>query len=501
MSELKIGNCDRTIQHIQPNWLCPDIRPHWQLAQHRASGQLVLSSLYTSAQHSLSHHEAYALRYFTGQFTVRQVQKACQRQLKLDAQSALVIDLINKLIDWNVISSDGSNQDSSVLPANPAPIAKPQAQNLSFKSAVHWIEHPDGYWILRNTENMTFMQVDVLTKQVIDALANTSPAAVIREYNLEPAELRSLLQQLVVTAMLEGTEPPQPPKRKFKPTQLLFFKFSLCNPDSWLEQTLPSIRWMWSRWFTSFLLVFLSVCLVIGFDQADGILATGMELWQAMGASVFIPFGLLSMLVVTIHEFGHAYTLKYYGGIVPEIGLMFMFFMPAAYTNTTDQYMLSRRQRILVVGAGVLSQFTIAGVAICLWNFSVPGSWLSTASYLLLAASLFTVALNLNPLAKFDGYYFAIALSGINNLRTRSFLIYKQLFQRQILQEKMCDRWILFLYAPLSFIYLLLVFGKLFTWLVGWSLMNIPMIAICLVILWGIYYFFPDDSSPTISSH
>jgi putative peptide zinc metalloprotease protein len=54
------------------------------------------------------------------------------------------------------------------------------------------------------------------------------------------------------------------------------------------------------------------------------------------------------MAVVTLHELGHAFTLKYYGGIVPEIGLLIMMLMPAAYTNTTDSYCLvKRRQRIL----------------------------------------------------------------------------------------------------------------------------------------------------------
>jgi len=196
------------------------------------------------------------------------------------------------------------------------------------------------------------------------------------------------------------------------------------------------------------------------------------------------------MLVVTLHELGHAFTLKHYNGIVPEFGLLFMFLMPAAYTNTTDSYCLSRFKRILVVGAGIICQLIIAAIAFWLWQSSA--NWLATASYLLMVAALFTIALNLNPLAKFDGYYLAVALTGINNLRTRSFQFYGNLLRRNPSPEPRHNRLILATYAPFSFLYILFIFSSLFTLITNWTLTNIPFWTITLLTIWAIYYYFPQ---------
>jgi putative peptide zinc metalloprotease protein len=201
------------------------------------------------------------------------------------------------------------------------------------------------------------------------------------------------------------------------------------------------------------------------------------------------------MLVVSIHELGHAFTLKHYGGIVPEIGLLFMCFMPGCYTDTTDSYCLvKRRQRTLVVAAGVLCQLIIWAIALWLWNLSNPDTWLHTTSYLLMVAALFTVALNLNPMSKFDGYYLAVAITGINNLRSRSFQFYSNLFRLKLSPEQISDRLILAAYAPFSFFYILFVFGHLWFGIGDWLLSNIPMTALIIILLWAIYFFYPHSS-------
>jgi multidrug resistance efflux pump len=216
----------------------------------------------------------------------------------------------------------------------------------------------------------------------------------------------------------------------------------------------------------------------------------GQQLVANQGISLLFPFALLAMLVVTLHELGHAFTLKHYNGIVPEFGLLFMFLMPAAYTNTTDSYCLSRFKRILVVGAGIICQLIIAAIAFWLWQSSA--NWLATASYLLMVSALFTIALNLNPLAKFDGYYLAVALTGINNLRTRSFQFYSNLLHRKPSPEPRHNRLILATYAPFSLLYILFVFGSLFTLITNWTLTNIPFWTITLLTIWAIYYYFPQ---------
>lgn len=495
--------------------LCPDLRPYWQICPGMGPDQVWLRSRVGDQQHCFSPQEAKALRGFVGCYTVAQLQRWCERGSRGSFSPDSVWQLLQRLIALGVIAPDSADPSSSapmdgaipdqsvctrtaaVSPTPPSPIA-PAPTLYPLKSAVEWVETADGHWILRNLEDMTYMQIPAAMRSLVEDLGRLSPGAAAASHGVDAHRVRSLLQQLALTGMLVGTAPPQPPKGKFKPTDLLFYKLTLCNPDRWLSRTFPAIAWIWTRPFALGLAGFLAVFATVGLAQRQSIVHMGMQLWQAMGPGVFLPFGLLSLVVVTLHELGHAYTLKRYGGIVPEVGLLFMCLMPAAYTNTTDQYALPRRrQRMLVVGAGLLCQGAIAALAWVGWNLAVPGSWLATASYLLLVAALFTVAMNLNPMARFDGYYLLIALTGINNLRSRSFAYYRSLLVRQPCREPRAIRWILALYAPLSLVYLLLVFGHLLLWVGQWLTMNLPVLTLMALGLWAIYYYLLPTSKPS----
>lgn len=459
------------------SFICPDITTEWELGKHNNSGVIVLKSKQDKRQLLFSEEEGYALAHFSGHFTVKQVQTNCEHKFTENIAIDFVCKLIEKLIAQSVILS------------NPKPTAK-------FKQAVQWIEHPEGYWILRNTEDVTFMQVSNDDKLLIEQFENLPLKAISQEFCVSSEYLKNLLRLLAATGMLEGTKPPKPPKRKFTPLQLLFFKIPLFNPDAWLTKHISSIRWIWTLPFFLFLLGFLSFSGAVALNQRQEILSTIGEMVTKNGASLLIPFVLVTTLVVTLHELAHAFTLKHYGGIVPEVGLFFMLLMPSAYTNTSDSYCLvKRRQRVLVVAAGVLCQITIAAIALWMWHLSAPGSWLYFSSFLIMAAATFTVALNLNPLSKFDGYYLTVALTGINNLRSRSFKFYANLITFKPIQEYFQDIWILAAYAPFSLAYTFFVFGFLLLNITDWTLTNIPTTAFILLIIWAIYYFSPTSNN------
>ena len=465
-------------------WICPDISTYWKLTKLPNQDEYILQALEGNLQHLFSAEEAYALRYFNGRLTVEQVQKLCQRKQGDTISSNFVVKLLQKLITLEVLALVDAEPKSATT-------SIPQ-----LKACVQWTSHPDGYWILSNPEDVTYLQMDERSKAVIDELGQLPLEGIAQKHNVSLTDVRSLLQHLAANAMLEGTTLPTPPKNKFSPSQLLSFKISLFNPDTWLTNYIDNLRWIWTQPFAITLCFFLAFSSIIGLSQRADIVVKGQQLFTAYGSSLIIPFCLLAMLVVTLHELGHAFTLKHYGGIVPEVGLLFMLLIPAAYTNTTDSYRLVKgRQRVLVIAAGVIFQLIIAACALWLWNISVSGSWLATTSYLLMVAALFTVAVNLNPLAKFDGYYLAVALTGINNLRTRCFGLYANLLRRQPIQESSRDALILAAYAPLSFVYLLTVFGFIFYRVTDWSLTNIPTLAFTLLTLWAIYFYFPTNSN------
>jgi putative peptide zinc metalloprotease protein len=462
-------------------WICPDLRQHWQLVKVRNPEQYVLCSMDCSIQWEFSTLEGQALRYFTGQFTLEQVQWQCQKECD-SVTSTLMLDLIQRLIERDILQISESE-------------SKPSS-SIQLKSVVQWFRQRDGFWILRNPEDVTRqLQVSDRHKQVLDLLTHLTPAQVIQQGVLASDELRPLLQQLAIAGMLVGIDPPIPPKRKLTPLQFLFFSVPLGNPDRWLSQSIHSLHWVWTRCFGLCLFSFLVLTSVYGWQHQREFWHTAIAVWTQRNLPLTVLFGLLSLLVISLHELGHAFTLKHYNRIVPQVGLMFMMLFPAAYVNTTDQYALTRMQRSLVVGAGVLCQITLAAIGFWIWQITPVEAWLHTVGFLLTLASLFTVVVNLNPLAKFDGYYLAVALTGINNLRSRSFGLYAQLLRLQVPSEKLHNAWILALYAPFSLVYSLSVFGFLLLYLTGWTFTHIPAIALLILILWAIYFYTPTATA------
>ncbi|MEA5468669.1 hypothetical protein [Spirulina sp. 06S082] len=393
---------------------------------------------------------------------------------------------MEKLLIWGVIAEEFELEETV------KPEEEPNQSLPHLKEGVEWIAHPQGHWILRNPIDVTYLQVDRHSQEALQLLHRLPPEAICDRCGIPPHQLRSLLQLLAATGMLAGTTPAQPPKKKFTPLQLLFFKVPLFNPDSWLNAPARLLAWIWTKPFFLLLVAFLMGSFIFGLHQKGELLKMGSLFWQSKGMVLIIPFALLSMFVVTLHEFAHALTLKQYGGIVPEVGLLFMCLLPAAYTNTSDSYCLvKRRQRVLVVGAGILCQLFVGAIAFWLWYLATDNSSLKGLSFLLLVAALFTVTINLNPMAKFDGYYLAVAMTGINNLRGRAFMLWGNWLRWKPSGEKRGDRPILAIYAPFCLLYLILVFGGLFRWLFYWILDNIPITVLFLLVAWAIYYFFP----------
>ncbi|MEH1792472.1 M50 family metallopeptidase [Nostoc sp.] len=454
-SNLDIATCQ--------NWLCPNLKIHWQILSVSDSEQVLLQAIKTEQNFLFSGTEGYALKHFDGTLTVKQVQEKCQQEFGEEIEPTFIMQLLDKLSNLRVLSIPKKNEIQKLS-------AEQTTKNIKLyrlKSTVQWIWHTDGYWLLRlqNTENIAYVQVSNYDKNLILQLGKLPVENIVYKYKINPQYLQELLQKLAVKGMLEGIEPPKVPK-KFSIFKILFFKFRLFNPDNWLNQNINNFRFIFTTEFCLLLCIFLGFTTVIAFSKQERIYNLGQELWSSQGYSLIIPFALLMMLVVSIHELGHAFTLKHYKGVVLDIGLMFICLFPGAYTNTTDAYgLVKRRQRTLVMAAGVICQVVIWGIALCLWSMSTPGSWFYTATYLLMLAAQFTLALNLNPLNKFDGYYLVEAITGINHLRKRSFAYYAQLWRREPSPECTEDIGILAVYAPACLLYITWLLVNLFFWI------------------------------------
>ncbi|MEL7019582.1 MAG: HlyD family efflux transporter periplasmic adaptor subunit, partial [Pseudomonadota bacterium] len=104
------------------------------------------------------------------------------------------------------------------------------------------------------------------------------------------------------------------------------------------------------------------------------------------------------------------------------MGVAFLVMFPVLFTDTTESWKLqSKRQRLTITAAGVLTELMIAIFSTFLWAFLPDGPWRSAAFFVATTSWIMSIAVNLNPFMRFDGYHFLSDLIGIQNLQARSF--------------------------------------------------------------------------------
>ncbi|MEC7838500.1 MAG: HlyD family efflux transporter periplasmic adaptor subunit [Chlamydiota bacterium] len=199
----------------------------------------------------------------------------------------------------------------------------------------------------------------------------------------------------------------------------LYFRVPLCNPDKFLDRTLPIAKLFVSRpMIVLYVVVFLlgTVQLLARFDE---FINTFTYFFSLKG---IIIFGLSMNCIKILHELGHAYTAKYYGVNVQKMGLVFLVLWPVMFTDVTDGWRLpKRRQRFAISIAGVAVELVIAGISTLCWAISSPGIFQSVFFIIASTTWISTLIVNLNPAMRFDGYYLLCDLWGVDNLQSRSF--------------------------------------------------------------------------------
>ena len=114
---------------------------------------------------------------------------------------------------------------------------------------------------------------------------------------------------------------------------------------------------------------------------------------------------------VTMHELAHAAACTNRGVRHGPIGFMIYTIFPAFYTDVSDAWRLTAKDRLIVDGAGVLTSFLLGslGAALLFISPNYPAAIL-----LLLNDSL--VLVNLNPFLKMDGYWLISDMLRVPNL-------------------------------------------------------------------------------------
>jgi putative peptide zinc metalloprotease protein len=202
-------------------------------------------------------------------------------------------------------------------------------------------------------------------------------------------------------------------------TNPLSVKIPLFDPDAFLVRWLPLARPLFS-WPA-----LVAWCLVVG-GAALVAASRWTELTQGAATELLDPRSLLVIwiaypIVKAIHELGHGFATRIWGGEVHEIGIMFLVLMPVPYIDASSASTFPEKWRRAVVGAaGILVELGIAALAVLVWAHTEPGLVRSVAYHVLWIGGTSALLFNGNPLLRFDGYYILSDLIEIPNLAARS---------------------------------------------------------------------------------
>lgn len=245
---------------------------------------------------------------------------------------------------------------------------------------------------------------------------------------------------------------------------VMFLKIPLFDPTSILNKLDWLIRILFSKWG----LLLWGVVAVWGLkttaehfgalaDQTQGVLAPSNLFWL---------YGCMVVLK-TLHEFGHAFAVRRYGGEVHTMGVMLMVFSPLPYVDASASWSFrSKWKRALVGASGMLVEVFIASIALLVWANTGTGLVNTLAYNMIFIASVSTVLFNINPLLRFDGYYILSDILDIPNLHKQSqahlvYLIEKYVFGCKNATTPATTRRLVFWltsFGILSFFYRIFVF-------------------------------------------
>ena len=244
-------------------------------------------------------------------------------------------------------------------------------------------------------------------------------------------EVVQLLSQLHAADVLQCDIPPdiaellhrhertQQKKWQRRLMSIFSWQFPLIDPERFLEIFVSLVRPFFGWGGAVLWLVIVIPALLIGVAHWADLSENIIDLMTAPQNLVLLWF--LFPIIKVLHELGHAFAVKVFGGEVHEMGIMLLVFSPVPYVDASASSAFSSKwQRAVVGAAGMIVELVIASVAMFVWVSVEPGAVRTLAYNAIMVAGISTVVFNGNPLLRFDGYYILADLIEIPNLRQRA---------------------------------------------------------------------------------
>ena len=193
-------------------------------------------------------------------------------------------------------------------------------------------------------------------------------------------------------------------RRLLKLVSPLSIRIPLLDPDRFLERTLPLVAPLFGRAGLIGWCLLVTLGLVLASIKLPLLAASLSD--RLLSLENMLLVALLYPLIKLVHEFGHAYAIKRWGGEVHDLGIMLLVFLPIPYVDASAARAFpDRGRRIVVAAVGVMVELALASLAMVLWSVAEPGLLRSLAFQVVLVAGLSSLLFNGNPFMRYDAYY------------------------------------------------------------------------------------------------
>ncbi len=222
-------------------------------------------------------------------------------------------------------------------------------------------------------------------------------------------------------------------KRRQSMINPLAFRVPLVNPTVFLDRCIPVVRMLFQPLWLVACLTLIAFATITAFSN-----------WPILRAEantvMLLPRYLLLMwicypFIKLIHELGHAFAVRAWGGQVHELGVTLFLLIPVPYVDASASGAFREKyQRMAVAGMGILVELVLAAIGTLIW-FNVEAGWVrDIALVTMVIGGVSTLLFNGNPLLKFDGYYVLADALDIPNLAQRSRAYFFYIVQKYLLQ-------------------------------------------------------------------
>jgi putative peptide zinc metalloprotease protein len=276
------------------------------------------------------------------------------------------------------------------------------------------------------------------------------------------------------TVLLRRHKKQQQRKMQGRLMNVLFPRIPIWDPDRFLCRWLPAVKHLLSKWGAIVWLVVVAFTIAMLIPEWSRLkVAAG----DAISPSNWLYLWAVFVLIKFIHECGHAFACRRFGGEVHEMGIMFLVFIPTPYVDASTAWAFPNKwARMFVGAAGMIVELFVASLCALFWIFATPNTLPSQLAYnAMFIASVSTVIFNANPLLRYDGYYMLSDFLEIPNLQMRSREYMLGLIKRYVFRIKPTQPLpptgqciLLFVYGVLSTAYRVFV-GVMIILVVTWK--------------------------------